>query len=66
MSGLGLEADLHYQTLEPEKCECWLWKSWEDVRVMEEGRHSGAQQQLFLPIVNLLRDHADVEALCRD
>ncbi|KAK0745633.1 NUDIX hydrolase domain-like protein [Schizothecium vesticola] len=71
------ESAKHYITLfvscrrvdemqEPEKCEGWFWKSWEDVRAMEEGRRSGAEQQLFLPIVNLLRDHADVEALCRD
>lgn len=54
------------QTLEPEKCEGWFWKSWEDVREMDEGRRTGAQQQLFLPIVNLLKEHADVEALFRD
>lgn len=54
------------QTLEPEKCEGWFWKSWEDVRAMEEGLRAVAQQQLFLPIVNLLREHADVEALFRD
>lgn len=59
-------ADLDEQTLEPEKCEGWFWKSWGDVRAMDEGRRAGAQQQLFLPIVNLLREHADVEALCRD
>ncbi|KAK1829533.1 Nudix hydrolase 1 [Podospora conica] len=54
------------ETLEPEKCEGWFWKSWEDVRALNGDVGAGAQQQLFLPIVNLLGEHPDVEALFRD
>ncbi|AEO59555.1 hypothetical protein MYCTH_2307954 [Thermothelomyces thermophilus ATCC 42464] len=49
------------RVLEPEKCECWEWKSWADVRALiasEDGR-----TKVFLPIVNLLEDHPDIEAL---
>lgn len=49
------------QVMEPEKCEFWAWKTWADVRAVaasEDGR-----QKIFLPIVNLLRDHPDIEAL---
>ncbi|KAL1839239.1 hypothetical protein VTJ49DRAFT_1717 [Mycothermus thermophilus] len=48
----------HYVTvMEPEKCACWEWKTWNDVRNM------AAAGQVFLPIANLLRDHPDIEAL---
>ncbi|KAK4135897.1 hypothetical protein BT67DRAFT_433285 [Trichocladium antarcticum] len=49
------------KVMEPEKCEFWAWKTWADVRAVaasEDGR-----QKIFLPIVNLLRDHPDIEAL---
>ncbi|KAK4185389.1 NUDIX hydrolase domain-like protein [Podospora australis] len=57
--------------MEPEKCESWSWKTWSDVRSMmsaaaaegkEEEKEKG-QQKFFLPIVNLLRDHPDIESL---
>ena len=51
--------------MEPDKCEGWFWKSWAEVRQLlgdeNGGGDSTQQQKLFLPIVNLLRDHADVE-----
>ncbi|KAK5656959.1 hypothetical protein OQA88_3482 [Cercophora sp. LCS_1] len=46
------------ETTEPEKCEGWFWRTWEDVKNLrdeDEGR-------LFLPIVNLMREY-DVEAV---
>jgi hypothetical protein len=47
------------QLLEPDKCEGWGWKTWAEVREMAR---RGADE-LFLPIVDLLREHADAEAL---
>jgi hypothetical protein len=49
------------QVLEPHKCECWEWKSWADVRGIIAGEQGPAK--VFLPIVNLLRDHPEIEAL---
>lgn len=49
------------QVLEPEKCESWSWRTWADVRAIVAGE--GGDQKAFLPIVNLLRDHPNIEAL---
>ncbi|KAK4040977.1 NUDIX hydrolase domain-like protein [Parachaetomium inaequale] len=49
------------QVLEPHKCACWEWKSWADVRAAIAGEQG--QAKVFLPIVNLLRDHPEIEAL---
>ena len=47
--------------MEPHKCESWSWKSWADVRAVVAGEDGAAK--IFLPIINLLRDHPDIEAL---
>ncbi|KAK4154715.1 NUDIX hydrolase domain-like protein [Chaetomidium leptoderma] len=49
------------QVLEPEKCERWAWKSWSDVKAVIAGEVE--QARIFLPIINLLRDYPDVEAV---
>lgn len=49
------------QVTEPHKCESWSWKSWADVRAVVAGEDGTAK--IFLPLVNLLRDHPDIEAL---
>ncbi|KAK4231681.1 Nudix hydrolase 1 [Podospora fimiseda] len=46
------------EVLEPHKCESWSWKSWSDVRGLTEGD----EQKVFLPIVNLFKDHPDIES----
>lgn len=43
---------LRLQVLEPEKCEGWTWKSWEEIKKMAK-REQGAQE-LFLPVENLV------------
>ncbi|KAJ4415354.1 hypothetical protein N0V85_002757 [Neurospora sp. IMI 360204] len=46
---------------EPEKCESWTWRSEAELRefmATEEGK-----QRLFLPIVNLFKDHKSLAAL---
>ncbi|KAK4166324.1 Nudix hydrolase 1 [Cladorrhinum sp. PSN259] len=48
------------QVLEPHKCESWSWKSWSDVRGLVQDEHGG--QKVFLPIVNLLKDHPDIDS----
>ncbi|KAL2125562.1 hypothetical protein VTJ04DRAFT_1927 [Mycothermus thermophilus] len=45
------------RVMEPEKCACWEWKLWSDVKNM------AAAGQVFLPIANLLKDYPDIEAL---
>ncbi|KAK0731993.1 NUDIX hydrolase domain-like protein [Lasiosphaeris hirsuta] len=51
------------ETLEPEKCEGWHWRSWDEVRGLLGGDEDAAQQKLFLPIINLLRKHDSPERL---
>ncbi|KAH6853227.1 NUDIX hydrolase domain-like protein [Chaetomium sp. MPI-CAGE-AT-0009] len=52
------------EVLEPKKCARWEWKSWDDVRAVlaEEDGQSG---KIFMPIVNLLKEHPDIEVLTR-
>ena len=47
--------------MEPEKCEGWFWKDWSDVKELiktEEGKN-----KVFLPIINLLNEHPNMEEL---
>jgi hypothetical protein len=47
--------------MEPEKCESWEWQSWADIKGVIAGEHG--KREVFLPIVNLLREHPDIEEL---
>jgi 8-oxo-dGTP diphosphatase len=49
------------QRLEPNKCEGWSWKSWEEIRAMAN-KESGPSE-LFLPVVNLVRDNPNIDDL---
>ncbi|KAH7021495.1 NUDIX hydrolase domain-like protein [Microdochium trichocladiopsis] len=40
------------ETLEPQKCEGWVWKTPEEIRIMAERRDG--KQQLFLPVEHLV------------
>ena len=45
--------------MEPEKCEGWEWKGWDDMRDLV--RTGGTQ--VFLPVANLLRDNPQIHVL---
>ncbi len=49
------------QVLEPDKCETWSWESWDVIRKLADDH--GVNSQLFLPIVNLVRQHRHPEKL---
>lgn len=49
------------EVLEPHKCDGWFWKGWSELRDMLD--KPDERESLFLPIVNLLRKHSDIEAL---
>lgn len=56
------------ETLEPHKCEGWFWRTWTDVRELIDEKDRGDTKEdprLFLPIINLLREHPNVEELFR-
>ncbi|KAL3590675.1 hypothetical protein FPOAC2_12873 [Fusarium poae] len=48
------------QILEPKKCAGWYWKTWDDLKEILAG---GQDEKLFLPLVNLLGQTDDLEAL---
>ncbi|KAH6991270.1 NUDIX hydrolase domain-like protein [Ilyonectria sp. MPI-CAGE-AT-0026] len=61
------------QVLEPNKCEGWYWKTWEDLKQLltqpqgEPASASGSSQgdSLFLPLVHLLEETPDLDNLSR-
>ncbi|OCK91493.1 uncharacterized protein K441DRAFT_729322 [Cenococcum geophilum 1.58] len=54
--------------MEPNKCSKWEWMPWQDVRKWvkgqteaEAGKGKWSGEYLFLPIVNLFRQHPDFD-----
>ncbi|KAG5663462.1 hypothetical protein KAF25_001398 [Fusarium avenaceum] len=50
------------QILEPQKCEGWFWKNWDDLKKLLPGA-SDSGEKLFLPMINLLAQTADLDEL---
>ncbi|KAF2734693.1 hypothetical protein EJ04DRAFT_534775 [Polyplosphaeria fusca] len=49
------DAQQQPQRLEPNKCEGWYWKSWEDIRALAgNNKNTG---DLFLPVANLVQNY---------
>ncbi|KAF2114296.1 NUDIX hydrolase domain-like protein [Lophiotrema nucula] len=46
--------------LEPHKCEGWEWKDWQDIGALAKAQ---SKQEVFLPVVNLVRDNPQLEVL---
>ncbi|KAL7908896.1 hypothetical protein GGI35DRAFT_452351 [Trichoderma velutinum] len=52
------------QIKEPEKCDGWHWKSWEELKAMKEAAESDpSAESLFLPIVNLMKQTSNLQEL---
>ncbi|KAK9778479.1 hypothetical protein SCAR479_04501 [Seiridium cardinale] len=49
------------QRLEPDKCDGWTWKSWQEIQSMAN-REDGVQQ-LFLPVENLVRENPQLNVV---
>lgn len=43
------------QLLEPEKCEGWVWKTFDEIK-------QARQEDLFLPVSNLLKEFSSFDA----
>jgi len=48
------------KVLEPQKCEGWYWKNWDDLKEILNG---AKEEKLFLPLVNLMGQTSDLEGL---
>ncbi|KAF2689005.1 hypothetical protein K458DRAFT_399856 [Lentithecium fluviatile CBS 122367] len=48
------------QRIEPNKCEGWYWKSWQDIKAMVD---SEGKPQVFLPVQNLVRDNPQIDIM---
>ncbi|CAM1504828.1 Fc.00g024190.m01.CDS01 [Cosmosporella sp. VM-42] len=61
------EKDAQPQVLEPEKCEGWYWKTWDELRQIVyplSSQGSAAQgESLFLPLVHLFEQTANLNEL---
>ncbi|KAM7190113.1 NUDIX hydrolase domain-like protein [Rhypophila sp. PSN 637] len=68
------------QRLEPNKCEGWSWKSWDEIKTLASDALAAADtaddtvngvnnksqkrsSELFLPVVNLVRDNPHIDEL---
>ncbi|KAL7620764.1 hypothetical protein AAE478_009762 [Parahypoxylon ruwenzoriense] len=56
------------EVLEPDKCEGWHWKSWEEIRQWCEHHDDGvtpewARNKCFLAIRNLVKDYPQIDSL---
>ncbi|KAI8713919.1 Nudix hydrolase domain-containing protein [Fusarium sp. LHS14.1] len=52
------------QVLEPQKCDGWYWKTWEDLKQLLPAVSQGEQgESLFLPLVNLLEQTDNLDTL---
>ncbi|KAH7122181.1 NUDIX hydrolase domain-like protein [Dactylonectria estremocensis] len=55
------------EVLEPNKCEGWYWKTWDDLKQMlaalEQGESESQGEKLFLPLVHLLQQTPDLDGL---
>ncbi|KAH6609456.1 nudix domain-containing [Trichoderma cornu-damae] len=52
------------QTMEPEKSEGWHWKTWEELKQIDEAARTGASgDTLFLPLVHLLEQTPNIHDL---
>ncbi|KAK7430960.1 hypothetical protein QQZ08_002489 [Neonectria magnoliae] len=51
------------QVLEPEKCEGWHWKTWEDLKQIFHSQSEGEGEKLFLPLVNLFKQTENLNDL---
>ncbi|CAJ2504387.1 Uu.00g117810.m01.CDS01 [Anthostomella pinea] len=55
------DSTLQPQRLEPEKCEGWSWKSWQEVKAM--ANEDTGPDKLFLPVQNLVRENPQIDRL---
>ncbi|KAI1433914.1 nudix domain-containing protein [Xylaria sp. CBS 124048] len=59
------EKDAEPQTLEPNKCEGWCWRSWNEIKNWCEHHDDKdaewADKKCFLPVRNLLKEHAELD-----
>ncbi|KAM0438619.1 hypothetical protein ACHAPT_001371 [Fusarium lateritium] len=53
------------QVLEPQKCDGWHWKTWDDLKQLLPAVSQGGEQgeSLFLPLVNLLEQTNNLDDL---
>ncbi|KAM5343463.1 hypothetical protein ACJ41O_012000 [Fusarium nematophilum] len=49
------------EILEPEKCQGWYWKTWEELKQIGTGSSQG--ESLFLPMVHLFEQTPNLDAL---
>ncbi|KAM0344508.1 hypothetical protein ACHAPU_007482 [Fusarium lateritium] len=51
------------QILEPQKCEGWYWKNWDDLKKILQGASEANGENLFLPLINLLGQTPNLDEL---
>ncbi|KAK6215674.1 NUDIX domain-containing protein [Colletotrichum tabaci] len=57
-----VDADAEPLALEPEKCSDWYWKTWEEIREINEAAKKGdGGVRLFLPLQHLVEEHPTLE-----
>ncbi|KAI1827207.1 nudix domain-containing protein [Xylaria intraflava] len=58
------DSDAEPQTMEPNKCEGWYWRNWDEIKAWCEHHDDTASEwadKCFLPIRNFLKDYAELD-----
>ncbi|OLN81849.1 Nudix hydrolase 1 [Colletotrichum chlorophyti] len=53
--------DAEPENLEPEKCSGWYWKTWQDVRDINEASKAPEGAELFLPLKQFVEENPNIE-----
>ncbi|KAK3313088.1 nudix domain-containing protein [Apodospora peruviana] len=51
------------ERLEPNKCEGWAWKGWDEIKADASDDEKAEEKNLFLPLANLVRDFPDIDVI---
>ncbi|KAL7904525.1 NUDIX hydrolase domain-like protein [Trichoderma velutinum] len=57
-----IEPDAEPQAREREKCEEWVWKSWEELKDIHAAASDLSSETLFLPLANLIEQNCDINS----
>jgi hypothetical protein len=47
--------------MEPEKCECWEWIEWKDLKTWVQAEQTDETRDLFMPLKNVILQRPEID-----